>query len=541
MAVDITNQTATKNIVLLGNDEVWYGVSTTLTELVAANGDIDTSDQCMIASAFGKVFFANGSNLKVADFINTKIATDDLGTHAPDPGTELTGGDSGAKMIVDYITSTTADAACTIYGKRTTDATFADDETVTGTDDDDNAISFDTNAAETAPKHWYDWTVYGNDTTYGTMPNKAYLVCIYRGRVVLSGNPEYPNQWYMSRAIMPFDYLYGEDDAFSAVAGNNADACQCPDIPKALIPFHDDYLIYGCANSMWVLRGDPVSGGSLDALDNTTGIFGAKSWRFDDIGNLYFWSNSGICKISAEVFTSKVGIENLTASILPDIINDEAADPTTHEITLGYDKKRQGIIVSVVTIADGTNSDYFYSLITKGFYPETYPEECAPYSMIYYAANDPADADLLFGCKDGYIRHFVDSAKSDDIGESNEAINAYFTTVIAPLAEDSDYEGKLSSIVFESAGGAAGGALNDSDGFNYEIHFGDDAETVLEDIMDGAVAKITGTVSGTGRTNKLRKRGRGAYMGVKIYNSTVDETFGINRILYETKHAGRIR
>jgi len=509
----------------------------TMTLLTASSGQIDTSDQITMASAFQKVFIANGSNLKVADFVNTKIATANVGTNPPDKGTVLTGGTSGAKMIVDYITATSS--ACTIYGYRTTTDTFTT-ETVTGTNASTSpygsAVSFTTSGAETAFPHWYSWTVFGADATnQGTMPNKAYLVAVYRGRLVLAGNTEYPNQWYMSRLADPFDFLYGASDAMSAVAGNNADAGQCADIIRALISFHDDYLIFGCASTLWILRGDPVKGGSLDNLSDTTGMYGANSWCFDDSRNLYFWGSGGIYKIDSD-FSN---MQNLTALTLPDIINDEAADPTTHRITMGYDKKRHGIVIAITVLATGVNSNYFYSFKTGGFFPETYPEECSAYSILYYDANDPSYADLLIGSRDGYIRKFSDSTKDDNIGSTTEAISSYVTYPIVPMAKE-DSNGKLTEMVLSISGGGANGAFSDSDALTYSLYTANDAETLLENIINGDTPFKTGTFSTPGRQNRIRTKMRGAYLGLKLSNSTATSTWGINKVLYNTRPAGRI-
>jgi hypothetical protein len=74
-----------KQLVAVGNGELWYESSAgTMVELAAANGEIETTDPLTIVEAFQKIFIANKTNLKVADFANTKIATTDLNTHAPD-------------------------------------------------------------------------------------------------------------------------------------------------------------------------------------------------------------------------------------------------------------------------------------------------------------------------------------------------------------------------------------------------------------------------------------------------------------------------
>uniref|UniRef100_A0A6M3J0N9 Uncharacterized protein n=1 Tax=viral metagenome TaxID=1070528 RepID=A0A6M3J0N9_9ZZZZ len=597
MAVTLDTQSSVKKAVAIANSEVWWeSVAGTFIQLPASDDDINTADNLNMASAFQKAFIVNGSNLKIADFVNVRLTHAALTTpHAK--GDVLTQATSNAKMIVDYTNAaktytygyvTSGTWNCTnsvtgsgsgtgftptgIFGMLThtalatahtaedvltqavtgatmtvkytdttkthtwgeiTSGTFNTTNQVTGSG---SGTAFTPTATDTSPPLWYSWTVYQGDTaTYGTMPNKAYLICIYRGRVVTSGNPEYPEQWYMSKTADPFNFLYGADDAMSAVAGNNADAGQCSDIVRALIPFHDDYLIFGCASTMWVLRGDPVAGGSLDNLSDTTGVFGARSWCFDGDGNLYIFGTGGVYKIDRD-FTR---MENLSGKVLPELVKDEAADPTTHRITMGFDRKRNGLVIAITTIATGANSNYFFSLHTNGFYPEIYPNECGAYSLFYYDANDPAYSDLLIGCKDGYIRKFLDTAKDDDIGGTDQDISSYVTLPILPLAEFGN-EGKLSEMAFHSAGGASSGAFSDSDGFSWSLFSADDAETCLEDIVDGATAFTTGTVTGTGRTGRVRPKMRGAYAGLKLANSTASQTFAINSIGYETQPAGSI-
>lgn len=599
MAVTITDKISYKRLVTAGNNEIWYediDVSAgTMILLAVSDGDIDTSDQLTMASAFQKVFIANGANLKIADFINTRLEHTTLATaHAR--GDILTQAVSAASMIVDHTNTaktytygytttgtwtagvnavtgsgsgtaftpvstagclthavlTTVHAAADVLTQATTGATMtveATDNTKTHTYGKiTNGIFNTTNqvtgsgagtafiptAVSIRPPVWCNWTVYPGGLS-GSMPAKAYLITVYRGRLTLAGNPEYPNQWFMAKVADPFNWLYGADDPMSAVAGNNADAGQCPDIIRALISFHDDYLIFGCASTIWVLRGDPVAGGSLDNLSDTTGIFGSNSWCFDDNRNLYFWGSSGIYKIASDFS----GVQNLTEMVLPDIINDEAADPSTHRITMGYDKKRHGIVVAITVLATGVNSNYFYSFKTEGFYPEAYPEECGSYSLFYYDANDTTYADLLVGCRDGYIRKFSDAAKNDDIGVIDEAISSYVTYPITPLSEP-DRNGKLTELVLELSGGAANGDFGDTDAVTYSLYKGDDAETVLEDIIDGATAFKTAELTGTGRKNKIRPGMRGAYMGLKLSNSVASETWAVNRILYDIKKVGRI-
>ena len=547
MSVSLTDMITYKRLVACGNGEVWYEMSAgTMTELSAANGDIDCTDQLNMYEAFQKVFVVNGANLKVADFINTKLSTADVRPNdvtnvAPIKGTILTGGTTTATMVVDYCDAN--NGAALIYGYVTSGTFNDDDEVVTGTNGSGTptAVSFTLNAAPVANPHWYDWTVYPTigGVSFGTMPTKAYLGCLYRGRNVLAGSPNYPHQWYMSKTGDPWNWVYASTDPLTAAAGNNADAGETGDIIRALIPYKDDYLIFGCASTIWVLTGDPAMGGKVDEVDLTVGMFGANSWCFDGDGNLYFWGTAGIYKIPLGFRN----VENLTEISLPDLVSDEDVNPTTHRITMGYDRKRHGILICITKLSDGSNSNYWYDIKLGGFFPESYPDECGPYSLFYYAANDNDYADLLVGCKDGYIRKFESAAagKDDDTGGSTDPISSYAVWPIQHLTEDNDKEGRLTSLTIELAGGAAAGAFSDTDGVSYEIHVGDDAETVIEDIRDGATAFTSGTLSGTGRKARIRTRVRGAYLGIKFLNSTASETWAVNRIFGTIIPAGKIK
>jgi hypothetical protein len=525
--VSINERATIKKLVAIGNDEVWYEVTAgTMTELDTSSGAIDTSDNLNMFEAFQKVFVVNGANLKVADFVNYKLTCGAL-TTAHAKGDILTQATSAATMIVDF----TNTAKTAVYGY-VTSGTFNTTNEVTGSG---SGTAF-TPTASTANPHWYDWTVYPGGAS-GTMPAKAYLGCLYRGRCGLSGNPDYPHQWYMSKIGDPWDWVYSSTDPLTAVAGNNADAGEIGDIIRALIPYKDDYLIFGCATSIWVLTGDPAASGEIDEVDSTVGMFGANSWCFDGQGNLYFFGTGGVYKIPLG-FRS---VESLTEISLPDLVSDEDADPSTHRITMAYDRKRHGLLICITKLSDGSNSNYWYDLKLKGFFPENYPNECGPYSLFYYAANDNDYADLLVGCKDGYIRKFDKTAKDDDIGGTDQAISSYVVWPIQHLTQDNDKEGKLTSLTIELSGGASSGTFSDTDGVSYEMHVGDDAETVIEDILDGATAFSTGTLTGTGRKARIRTRARGAWLGLKFLNSTASQSWAINKIYANIKEAGRIK
>jgi hypothetical protein len=525
-----------KKLVAAGGNQLWYEATPgTMSELAAATGDIDCGDLLNIFEGYGKVFVTNKTNLKVADFQNSKITTADVAAveDYPQFGALIAGGTSGAAMTVDYITSLSG--ACTIYGTNITDATFTSGETVTGTNPDGTSISFTTNSVEDTGPHWYDWATYGNDTTFGALPPSATLGCLFRGRAVISGNALAPHQWYMSRQANPFNWLYGINDAQSAVAGNNTDAGEVGDVITALIPYKDDFLIFGCVDSIWYMTGDPTSGGSLDELDLTTGIFGANSWCWGAGGELYFWGLNGIYKV-----TLPGGVPQCISEIrLPGLIADEAANPGTHRITMCYDKRRAGIMTTITKLADGSNSCYWFDFRTNGFFPESYSDVCGVYSSIQYNAVDSDYKQVMYGCNDGYIRFHDDATKDDDATEGSEAIESYVTFGPFLMSSSAINEGKITGFDLILGGG---GSSPESDGAQYELYTGTSAQEVVKKMAAGTPIAAAGSMSGSGRKRKtFRRKVRGVYCGIKVKNITLAQTWAMEQALISIGKAGRLR
>lgn len=237
-------------------------------------------------------------------------------------------------------------------------------------------------------------------------------------------------------------------------------------------------------------------------------------------------------------------VECLTALSYPDLVQDEAPNPETHRITMAYDRKRYGLVITITLLADGTNSNYFYSLnqATEGLYPEAYPEECGAYSMIYYDANDKTYRDLLVGCKDGYIRKFDPTAEDDDIGTTDEAISSYVALGPFRLAPEG-YEGTIESIECFCAGGDSGGTETDSNDISYKLFVGRSAGEVAQDVDANSGQKISGTFQATGRPRGRRKRQkvRGLFAGIRLGNTTATEKISFDRLVVSTSKKGRLK
>lgn len=607
MAVSISQPITYKRLAAVANDGFWFedrNVAGTMLELAPSDSDVDTSDNLNIFEAYQKVFVVNGTKLKVADFKNTQLTHTAL-TTAHAHGDILTQASSTASMVVDYTsadkkqtygytttgvwdfsnsvtgsgsgtaftptgkagvfthavlaTAHAADDVLTQAGSSATMTVIATDTTKTHTYGTITANTWNTTGQATGsgsgtaftptvvnliPPVWYDYTVYPGGSS-GSLPARAYIGCLYQGRVVLSGNPNYPNQWYMSRQTNPWDYAYvtGDTDAQSPVYGGASDAGECGDIVRALIPYRDEYLVFGCATSMWYLTGNPAQGGQILELDLTVGIFGANSYCFDGGGNLYFWGTNGLYKT-----TMPRQPRCVSARSLPSIVRDEDADASTHRITMAYDRTRSGISVCITKLSDGTNSNYFYDKATEtdtepgGFFPETYPEECGAYSLFYYSANDAANRDLLLGCKDGYLRKFDPTAEDDDIGGTDEAIDSYVS--FGPLKlGGKNKEGVISSIVGVTAGGKSSSELTDSSSPTLNVWVGHSADEITEKLIANSSPNLAATISAPGRNRgaAIKRPVRGAFAGIRVGNSTATETWGLERLILEGVETGRMK
>jgi hypothetical protein len=539
----------------VGNDQFYYEdvdvAAGQMVKLVASQGEIDTSQAVTIFPAYQNVCVVNGENLKIADFANVKLTHAAL-TNPHGPGTILKQGDATnfAKMIVLYTNRAKTNTYGLVeYGGSVTKFTNGSTLTATG----DLAGSSTTLTADGVdPPHWYDWEpypdVYDNiaqaTKSYGTMPEKAFIGCLYLGRAVLSGNPNAPFQWYMSRAGDIFDWLYLANDDLSPILGGQGNVGYPGDVIRMLAPYKDDYLVIGCATSIYVIFGDPVTNGQLRELSLTTGVFGNDARCWDDDGNFYFWGANGIYK------TSIPGNPKCISHMrLPNLVNDENASPATHKITMGYDNIRNGILVTITHYGDNVNSNYWLPLETNdetgapGIFPEEYPEECGVHSMLFYDALTTDHKGLLLGGADGYIRKFDESKKNDDIGASEEAIESFVGIGPIQLSDVPNAKGTLSGLDLTLAGGGTGSTQADSDDVTMNLYTGRTAENIIEQMDNATTPRFSRVMSGPGQRkgSTIRQEISGVYTGIYLQNSTPGKTWAFERLTGFISPSGRIK
>jgi len=238
--------------------------------------------------------------------------------------------------------------------------------------------------------------------TAGQVPANCDLICVYRDRLVLAID----HLWYMSRAGNPQDWDYSPDtlDAQRAVAGLSADAGQIGESVTALIPFSDDYLIFGCANSLWVLRGDPAAGGRIDNLSYEVGILSGNAWCHGSLGEVYFLSRDGIYMLEPGPM---VAPQPLSRDKLPRELRE--LDPMHSRISMTWDPEERTVMIHA------TPGIYWaYSTRNGAFWEDSLNTDHQPYSSLNFKTEVRGAAGAIYGCEDGYIRTLSPDCQTDD-------------------------------------------------------------------------------------------------------------------------------
>lgn len=509
----------------------------TLTVLGATHGftsgDLDTSGYVAVCPAFQKVYVADGrpysatiadSGYHKIDFINTKLTGVASGTFIR--GEVMTQAVSGAKGIFDQSIGNYH----FIY--RTTTTEFNATNVVTGESSSETV----TPSAVTAPPHWLNWTLNIGDFPDGG--SNVMALCF--GRIFMN-NLSSPNQWFCTRkggtestngdTDAMLDLEVGQDDVGTAASSQTSKAGLVGDALVALIPYKDNYLVFGCRNQLWVLRSDPMAGGILTLISNETGIFGPTSWCWDDKNNLYFVGTDGIYSLSAEAIISGGTPTNITKENIPDLVKNMGLNRKTDRVVMSYDKLRYGINVSITQMDGEWSVSFWVDLRTGGFFPEEYAPDCIPASMMYFDSRTAELRGQMFGCYDGYIRKFDESSKHDkDASDLSVPIDSY--AVIGPIVDvkesDSDLQMSNVNVVVGT----------DTDSLTVKLHAATTGQELIDGVQDGSSLVVSKELQGNALSSTIRQKVNGGAVAVEVGNPNVDETFSIERINADLANLG---
>lgn len=341
-----------------------------------------------------------------------------------------------------------------------------------------------------------NWTA-----TAGTTPVDCKLICRYSDRVWLGAPKSALHQWFASRQGNPLDWDYVQTDAGSAIAGQTSEAGVIGEPLTAMLPVGDDYLVFGCIRSLWVLRGDPNYGGRIDNLSHEVGIISAGAVCTTPDGHTVFVSHDGLYTLApgASSKPSRVSRDRMPVEWL-------ALDPQLYNVTLRFDVEENGVHAFVTDFSGGASKHYFMDWKTESFWPVDCGANFDPLVLHAYTSLSLPDLSgvVLMGGRDGYIRRF-DRATAKDDG-TNFASHVYLGPL--PMGTHAEMESVLNTL-------RATLAFN-SGKVAWSIHPGTTDDDALMAAAAASGTWTSGSTHGVQYTERPRLRAGAAY--VKLAN-----------------------
>ena len=337
-------------------------------------------------------------------------------------------------------------------------------------------------------------TVEAHTATVGVTPAGCRLVCLYRDRLVYAGSDLLPHVWYMSRAGDPNDWDYSQEDSAAAVFAQNSTAGQLADPITAMIPHGDECLVFGSYNSLWIMRGDPGFGGTLDALSRKIGIIGPNAWTRTPDDMLVFLSGDGLYVMSA-------GCAGFPTSLSRERLPDEllCLDAERDAISMEFDTLARGIHLFVTRLDGSEGSHWWFDWEHKAFWRVTLQQGHEPFSLHERTYWDDCPT-VLLGGRDGKIRNFD---RDNSVDDGNAEIESY--CLLGPF--HLDREGFTEGMVSELQGSLG----RDSGPVKWTVMAGNSAEEAYY-----ADSTKEGEWSRSGLNFNARPRERGVSAFVKI-------------------------
>jgi hypothetical protein len=301
----------------------------------------------------------------------------------------------------------------------------------------------------------------------------------------------------------------------------------------AMIPYKDIYLIWGCANEMWLLQGDPLMGGVNRCLSKATGIFSPTSYCWDDKNNLYFLGNDGVYALSSDAIVSAQPPTNITIDRNPKLVTSLQLNRRTDRVAMGYDKKRYGILISVTQQDGQWATSWWLDLRTNGLFPMQWQSGHDAASMHYFDAYDDASRGLLLGGYDGYIRMEDETAKNDENAATNSFSAISSRVALGPIVQTGEPREKVgiteTSLVLGDS----------SDGVTIEYHTADSADTVVNNVLIQEAPFLSKALTGAGLKSSVIDRVSGRAVAIVLSNDTIDSSFSVESVNVNLSGEGR--
>jgi hypothetical protein len=323
----------------------------------------------------------------------------------------------------------------------------------------------------------------------------------------------------MSKVDDYTDWDYSNTDATGAVAGNNATAGKIGDVITCLIPFSDDYMVMGCSDSVWLMRGDPKYGGSIDNLiRGGGGIVGAEAFSRDSEGRIYYLSRTDLMMIDVGGGIPKSISQGRLQKFLSDM------DFSTFKVRMAWDAMLKGLWVFFTAETSQTTTHLFWDQRMDAFTKHQFPNDIGPTAVCSLSGEIYQERQVLIGGFDGFIRVFDRNFRTDD----GTAISSLVK--FPPIALGNPGERGMITETEMVVGNLTNVAMT------YDWFVSDNAQ----DAQTVTVSAINGNTYTTGRLLD-RARARGQVAVLQISNSELAKTWAFEAGHIILSPAGRTR
>ncbi len=300
------------------------------------------------------------------------------------------------------------------------------------------------------------------------------LIANWRGRCVVSAIRTDPQNWFMSAQSDPTNWDYAPTPFVStqAIAGNNGPQGVVGDVVTCLIPYSDDVLIFGCDHSIFMMRGDPMAGGSLDLVTDTIGMAFGNPWCKGPDGTLYFFSN----KMGIYAMTPGQSKPMRMSGPIEQLLSD--LDTGSNVIRMLWDDLWQGFHVFISWAASAKAAvHFFWEGRTGAWWSDVFTQKNHnPLCCTTFDGNLTSDRRSLIGSWDGYVRNMSPEADTDD------GVPIASSVLLGPLLTK-DFD----AVMFRTLQAVLG---SDSGAVTFSVYVGPTAEAALS-----STAVLTGTLT----------------------------------------------
>jgi len=350
-------------------------------------------------------------------------------------------------------------------------------------------------------------TITSWTTTAGSLPSytvntevqRPRLICTWNARIVQSGLAGDPQNWFMSAMTNPRDWDYSPATTCEtqAVAGNASDASEVQDVINALIPWNNDYLVFGMDHSIGQMSGNPAGGGRFDMLSDVTGVAWGRAFALHPDKSLWFIGSRG------GLYRFELG-QQQPRRISETTIDERLADINLAEtvIRMQWDDRMQGFLIALTPMdRSSATTHYFFDARNQAWFPWQFANADHNPKVIYlFDGDDVADRVMLLGSWDGFVRNLDYDGTADD----GTAIDSY--VMIGPLQSP-----ELVPVMLTSISGVLGSS---SSAVTWSLHPGDSAQEALT-----APAVNSGTF-GSGKNRWSRYRVASHSLFIKLRNNS---------------------